>query len=87
VIVSEMELIASEARQRDVIDTDHLERMTLGDRHLEREILEIFARQTSLMLDRIAGATPTVTAAVAHTLKGSARGVGAWCVSSWPRAC
>src|SRR6516225_12185904 len=63
------------------IDQVHLERMTLGDRSLEREVLEIFARQTAMTLERIAGAGPARTAAAAHTLKGSARGVGAWRVA------
>jgi HPt (histidine-containing phosphotransfer) domain-containing protein len=63
------------------IDQVHLERMTLGDRSLEREVLEIFARQTAMTLERIAGAGPARTAAAAHTLKGSARGIGAWRVA------
>jgi HPt (histidine-containing phosphotransfer) domain-containing protein len=63
------------------IDEDHLGRMTLGDRDLEREVLEIFARQTTLTLSRIAGAKPASAAAAAHTLKGSALGVGAWRVA------
>ena len=33
------------------------------------------------MLDRIMGAEPPVAAAAAHTLKGSARGIGAWRVA------
>ena len=61
-----------------VIDEAHLGRMTLGDARLEREILEIFARQIALTLKRVAGAEPAVAAAAAHTLKGSARGVGTW---------
>ncbi|MGB7101794.1 MAG: Hpt domain-containing protein [Xanthobacteraceae bacterium] len=64
-----------------VLDEEHLGRMTLGDRSLEREVLEIFARQTTLSLSRLAGAEPARAAAVAHTLKGSARGVGAWRVA------
>jgi HPt (histidine-containing phosphotransfer) domain-containing protein len=64
------------------IDQVHLERMTLGDRSLEREVLEIFARQTAMTLQRIAGAGPARTAAAAHTLKGSARGIGAWRVAA-----
>lgn len=64
-----------------VIDTGHLERMTLGDRRLEREVLELFVRQTTIMLTRIAGAEPPMAAAAAHTLKGSARGIGAWRVA------
>ena len=61
-----------------VIDDDHLRQMTLGDRGLEREVLEIFVRQAALMLRRISGAKPALAAAAAHTLKGSARGIGAW---------
>jgi HPt (histidine-containing phosphotransfer) domain-containing protein len=55
--------------------------MTLGDRRLEREVLEIFVRQTTIMLNRIVGAEPALAAAAAHTLKGSARGIGAWRVA------
>jgi HPt (histidine-containing phosphotransfer) domain-containing protein len=68
-------------RTDSVLDDDHLGRMTLGDRNLEREVLEIFARQTTLSLDRLVGAEPARAAAVAHTLKGSAHGVGAWRVA------
>ena len=34
---------AGSDRQRAVIDDDHLGRMTLGDRGLEREVLEILS--------------------------------------------
>jgi HPt (histidine-containing phosphotransfer) domain-containing protein len=61
-----------------VIDEEHLGRMTLGDVSLEREVLEIFVRQIALMLKRIESVDPMVAAAAAHTLKGSARGIGAW---------
>jgi HPt (histidine-containing phosphotransfer) domain-containing protein len=61
-----------------VIDEGHLWRMTLGDRRLEREVLQIFVRQTAILLERIAGAEPALAAAAAHTLVGSARGIGAW---------
>lgn len=64
-----------------IIDEDHLGRMTLGDRGLEREVLQIFARQTALTLERMAGAGPARIGAAAHTLKGSARGIGAWRVA------
>jgi HPt (histidine-containing phosphotransfer) domain-containing protein len=72
---------AGSDRQHAVIDDDHLSRMTLGDRRLEREVLEIFVRQTVIMLGRIAGAEPALAAAAAHTLTGSARGIGAWRVA------
>jgi len=68
-------------RKPTVIDANHLERMTLGDRRLEREVLELFVRQTTIMLNRIVGAEPALAAAAAHTLKGSARGIGAWRVA------
>jgi HPt (histidine-containing phosphotransfer) domain-containing protein len=64
-----------------VIDDEHLERITLGDRHLEREVLQIFVRQSAMMLERISGAQSTVLFTAAHTLIGSARGVGAWRVA------
>jgi HPt (histidine-containing phosphotransfer) domain-containing protein len=44
-------------------------------------VLEIFARQTVLLLKRMAGTEAAFAAAAAHTLKGSARGVGAWRVA------
>jgi HPt (histidine-containing phosphotransfer) domain-containing protein len=66
---------------RTVLDDDHLARMTLGDVSLEREVLEIFARQVALLLPRITGGEPATAAAAAHTLKGSARGIGAWRVA------
>jgi HPt (histidine-containing phosphotransfer) domain-containing protein len=68
-------------RKSTVIDETHLQRMTLGDRRLEREVLELFVRQTTIMLGRIVGAQPAMAAAAAHTLKGSARGIGAWRVA------
>lgn len=63
------------------IDETHLSRMTLGDRQLEREVLEIFVRQTTILLDRIGSAERGLAAAAAHTLLGSARGIGAWRVA------
>ena len=63
------------------IDDEHLSRMTLGDRRLEREVLEIFVRQCTIILARITAAEPAVAAAAAHTLIGSARGIGAWRVA------
>ncbi len=68
-------------RPASAIDEIHLNRMTLGDRRLEREVLEIFVRQSALMLDRITSAEPAVAAAAAHALLGSARGIGGWRVA------
>jgi HPt (histidine-containing phosphotransfer) domain-containing protein len=80
--VTQSNAITMPASERPLtIDEIHLERMTLGDRSLEREVLEIFARQTTMMLERIAGAGRARAAAAAHTLKGSACGIGAWRVA------
>ena len=79
--VSSLLAAADSDRKPTVIDENHLGRMTLGDRRLEREVLELFVRQTTVMLNRIVGAEPPLAAAAAHTLKGSARGIGAWRVA------
>jgi hypothetical protein len=64
------------------IDLTHLARMTLGEASLEREVLQLFGRQAEMLLARMQTAAPAVVAAAAHTLKGSARGIGAWPVAS-----
>lgn len=63
------------------IDLVHLSRMTLGDRTLERDVLTLFERQIGLLMERIETAPPAVAAAAAHTLKGSAKGIGAFALA------
>jgi len=63
------------------IDQTHLFRMTLGDHGLEREVLALFDRQADLLLPRIRRGDPALAAASAHTLKGSALGIGAFGVA------
>jgi HPt (histidine-containing phosphotransfer) domain-containing protein len=60
------------------IDLTHLSRMTLGDVSLEHEVLRLFERQATMLMARMQGAEPSLVAASAHTIKGSARGIGAW---------
>jgi len=60
------------------IDLAHLYRMTLGDHGLEREVLALFDRQIDLLIARMRAVDAAGVGALAHTLKGSARGVGAW---------
>ncbi|NVO16663.1 MAG: Hpt domain-containing protein [Rhodoplanes sp.] len=60
------------------IDRVHLFRMTLGDRHLQDEVLDLFDQQIALLVARMDMAPPAAAATLAHTLKGSARGIGAW---------
>jgi len=78
---SSLSAAAARDRKPTAIDQNHLGRMTLGDLRLEREVLELFVRQTTLILNRIAAAEPALASAAAHTLKGSARGIGAWRVA------
>jgi len=59
------------------IDRNHLARMTFGDRHLERELMRLFARQAYLLIERMRESEPYAMASLAHTLKGSAAGIGA----------
>ena len=62
------------------LDFDHLERMTLGEKALEREVLEMFLAQSARLLEILAS-LPVETPALAHTLKGSARAIGAFKVA------
>ena len=63
------------------IDTEHLSRMTLGELSLQREVLALFDRQADMLLPRIRQGAPATAAASAHTLKGSAVGIGAFKVA------
>ena len=62
------------------IDLEHLRRMTLGDAGLEREVLAMFSAQTVSLIGALA-ALPPEAGALAHTLKGSARAIGAFAVA------
>ena len=64
-----------------IIDTQHLFRMTLGELSLQREVLALFDRQADILLPRIRQGAPALAAASAHTLKGSAAGIGAFRVA------
>ena len=62
------------------IDFEHLKRMTLGDAGLEHEVLAMFSAQSAKLLDTLA-TLPPEAGALAHTLKGSARAIGALAVA------
>jgi len=64
------------------VDRAHLARMTLGDARLQAEVLALFDRQAGMLLARMRRASPAAVGAFAHTLKGSARGIGAWGVAA-----
>jgi HPt (histidine-containing phosphotransfer) domain-containing protein len=59
------------------IDRGHLARMTFGDRDLEREVLQLFDRQAAILIERMRAGDAAVVGSLAHTLKGSAAGIGA----------
>ena len=70
------------------IDFEHLKRMTLGDAGLEHEVLAMFAAQSAKLIGTLASLpkdagkdagkdAPTLV----HTLKGSARAIGAFGVA------
>lgn len=63
------------------IDLVHLSRMTLGDRALERDVLALFERQIEFLMVRIETADAPIAGAAAHTLKGSAQGIGAFALA------
>jgi HPt (histidine-containing phosphotransfer) domain-containing protein len=87
-----MASVATESRRcnrgpaSEAIDREHLARMTFGEESLARELLELFDRQAVNLLARMRerGAD---SAALAHTLKGSAGGIGAWNVVRAADAC
>jgi HPt (histidine-containing phosphotransfer) domain-containing protein len=62
------------------IDTEHLQRMTLGDADLKREVLAMFAGQAVSLIGTLAS-LPADAEALTHTLKGSARAIGAFRVA------
>ena len=67
------------------IDLVHLAKQTLGDRTLERELLALFETQSTNCLAKLGELVADQSEEggkrwqmMAHTLKGSARGIGAW---------
>jgi HPt (histidine-containing phosphotransfer) domain-containing protein len=73
------ELPRSESSERPPIDRAHLGRYTLADPRLEKEILGLFVAQLPLTLEALRfAASDRDWRVAAHTLKGSARAVGAW---------
>ncbi|MGE0232271.1 MAG: Hpt domain-containing protein [Flavobacteriaceae bacterium] len=64
------------------IDLVHLARQTFGDPDLEREVLHLFVTQSRLYLARLMSASSKKRwLESAHTIKGSARSIGAGAVA------
>jgi HPt (histidine-containing phosphotransfer) domain-containing protein len=60
------------------LDTAHLDRQTMGDSDLRREVLLLLDTQLEGYLAAIPGADEKELATIAHTIKGAARGTGAF---------
>ncbi|SDA41249.1 Hpt domain-containing protein [Mesorhizobium qingshengii] len=68
-------------RRSRPVDLAHLARQTMGDRSLEQEVLALFVQQALSVRDRIVDANIKDRLLLAHGLKGSARGVGAFAIA------
>lgn len=64
------------------IDLVHLARQTSGDKNLELEVLNIFARQARNCMAELSVSANDNRAAIAHRLKGAALAIGAFSISS-----
>lgn len=63
------------------VDLAHLAQQTMGDRDLERDVLNLFVHQALGVRDQIAKASVEERLFLLHGLKGSARAVGAFAVA------
>jgi HPt (histidine-containing phosphotransfer) domain-containing protein len=78
---------AGDAVDERPVDLVHLARQTFGDTALEAEVLALFRGQAPVLLSRIeTAADPAARKAAAHTLKGSAQGIGAWVIARHAQA-
>lgn len=63
------------------IDLVHLATQTMGDKLLELEVLQMFARQTRQLMKELSTDSADIQLATAHRLKGAALAVGAFGVA------
>ncbi|RWA74742.1 MAG: histidine kinase [Mesorhizobium sp.] len=63
------------------VDLAHLARQTMDDRALEQEVLALFVQQALSVREKILDADARERVVLAHGLKGSARGIGAFAVA------
>lgn len=77
---------ASSAKRARPIDLSHLASQTMGDREVEREVLGMFVEQAKTVRKKIGDADMKERLFLAHALKGSARGIGAFAIAEWASA-
>ena len=75
------------AQTEQSVDIEHLNRYTGGDGVLNEEILQLFATQCREMMDRLESVARGQADAkswreTTHTLKGAARGIGAFALGN-----
>jgi HPt (histidine-containing phosphotransfer) domain-containing protein len=64
------------------IDLNHLHAQTLGNRELQKEVLQLFVSHSARQVERLKSANDLDQRRVAaHMLVGSARGIGAFSVA------
>jgi HPt (histidine-containing phosphotransfer) domain-containing protein len=73
------------------VDLVHLARYTGGDQALNAEVLQLFVNQAGELVRRMDGVLQTgdvkTWKEVAHSLKGAARGIGAFAMANAAEAC
>ncbi|HEY1838427.1 MAG: Hpt domain-containing protein [Rhizomicrobium sp.] len=73
------------------VDLAHLSRYTGGDLALNAEVLQLFVNQAGELVQRMDGVLQSGDAKtwreVAHSLKGAARGIGAFAMADAAAAC
>lgn len=78
----------SSAAMSRPLDLAHLARYTLRDPALEAEVLSLFTQQAPVTIARLRRAeSERQWRDAAHTLKGSARAIGAWHVAQQAEEC
>lgn len=63
------------------IDLVHLATQTMGDKLLEIEVLQMFARQTRQLMKELSSDSSDARLATAHRLRGAALAIGAFSVA------
>jgi HPt (histidine-containing phosphotransfer) domain-containing protein len=76
---------AAEIQSQDPVDLAHLARYTGGDRAINAEVLQLFLTQSAQLLDKLHNALDAHDQKswreLAHSLKGAARGIGAFAMA------
>lgn len=73
---------ASCPSQSRPVDLVHLANQTMGDKALEAEVLQMFARQARGLVQEMASADAARMTALAHRLQGAAKAIGAFNVAA-----